>query len=65
MCLHVACRAEKALMAALAEIYVQGVSTRKVKAITEVLIGNSFSASSVSAVVNNLPMDAMSSPLAP
>ena len=43
-------RSEKALMAALAEMYVQGVSTRKVKAVTEELIGHSFSASSVSAV---------------
>jgi transposase-like protein len=47
-------RSEKALMAALAEMYVQGVSTRKVKAITEELIGHSFSASSVSAVVKKL-----------
>jgi hypothetical protein len=30
-------RSEKALVAALAEMYVQGVSTRKVKAITEEL----------------------------
>ena len=30
-------RSEKALVAALAEMYVQGVSTRKVKAVTEVL----------------------------
>ena len=37
-------RSEKALMAALAEMYVQGVSTRKVKAITEELCGHSFSA---------------------
>jgi putative transposase len=44
-------RSEKALMAALTEMYIQGVSTRKVKAITEELIGHSFSASSVSAVV--------------
>jgi len=41
-------------MAALAEMYVQGVSTRKVKAITEELIGHSFSASSISAVVKKL-----------
>jgi hypothetical protein len=33
-------------LAALAEMYVQGVSTRKVKAITEELCGHSFSASS-------------------
>jgi transposase-like protein len=32
------------LVAALAEMYVQGVSTRKVKAITEELCGHSFSA---------------------
>jgi transposase-like protein len=47
-------RSEKALMAALTEMYIQGVSTRKVKAITEQLIGHSFSASSVSAVVKKL-----------
>lgn len=41
-------RSEKALVSALAEMYVQGVSTRKVKAITEELCGHSFSASSVS-----------------
>jgi len=35
-------------------MYVQGVSTRKVKAITEELIGHSFSASSISAVVTKL-----------
>ena len=47
-------RSEKALMAALTEMYIQGVSTRKVKAITEELIGHSFSASCVSAVVKKL-----------
>jgi putative transposase len=36
------------LVSALAEMYVQGVSTRKVKAVTEQLCGHSFSASSVS-----------------
>jgi len=41
-------RSEKALVAALAEMYVQGVSTRKVKAITEELCGHGFSASSIS-----------------
>ena len=40
-------RSEKALVAALAEMYVQGVSTRKVKAITEELCGHEFSASSI------------------
>ena len=42
-------------MAALAEMYVQGVSTRKVKAITEELCGHSFSASAISAI--NLKLD--------
>ena len=41
-------RSEKALVSALAEMYVQGVSTRKVKAITEELCGHSFSASAIS-----------------
>lgn len=41
-------RSEKALVGALAEMYVQGVSTRKVKAITEELCGHSFSASTIS-----------------
>jgi putative transposase len=41
-------RSEKALLSALVEMYVQGVSTRKVKAVTEELCGHSFSASTVS-----------------
>jgi len=47
-------RSEKALVAALAEMYVQGVSTRKVKAITEELCGQEFSASSISAINQRL-----------
>jgi putative transposase len=47
-------RSEKALVGALAEMYVQGVSTRKVKAITEELCGHSFSASSISAINKSL-----------
>ncbi len=47
-------RSEKALVSALAEMYVQGVSTRKVKAITEELCGHSFSASAISAVNKGL-----------
>jgi putative transposase len=35
-------------------MYVQGVSTRKVKAVTEVLCGHSFSASSISAINKSL-----------
>jgi putative transposase len=45
---------ERALVAALAEMYVQGVSTRKVKAITEELCGHSFSASSISSINQRL-----------
>jgi putative transposase len=47
-------RSEKALVGALAEMYVQGVSTRKVKAVTEALCGHSFSASAISAVNKSL-----------
>jgi putative transposase len=43
-------RSEKALFSALAEMYIQGVSTRKLKAITEELCGHAFSASAISAV---------------
>lgn len=41
-------RSEKALVAAMTEMYVQGVSTRKVKAITEELCGHEVSASTIS-----------------
>lgn len=47
-------RSEKALVAALAEMYVQGVSTRKVKAITEELCGHQFSASTISVINKSL-----------
>jgi putative transposase len=47
-------RAEKALVATLIEMYVQGVSTRKVKAVTEDLCGHSFSASAISGLVKTL-----------
>lgn len=47
-------RSEKALVSALAEMYVKGVSTRKVKAITERLCGHSFSASTVSRINKGL-----------
>ena len=41
-------------MSALAEMYVQGVSTRKVKAVTEELCGHTFSASTVSRINKSL-----------
>lgn len=47
-------RSEKALVSSLAEMYVQGVSTRKVKAITEELCGHAFSASSISRINQSL-----------
>ena len=47
-------RNEKALVLALMEMYIQGVSTRKVKEITEVLCGTSFSKSQVSALSGQL-----------
>jgi len=50
-------RSEKALVAALAEMYVQGVSTRKVKAITEELCGHEFSASTISRINESLDVE--------
>jgi putative transposase len=48
-------RSEKALVSAVMEMYVQGVSTRNIKAIAEELCGHSFSASTVSEL--NAKMD--------
>jgi len=47
-------RSERALLMALAEMYVQGVSTRKVAAITERLCGTQISASQVSRAAEQL-----------
>lgn len=47
-------RSERALTVALAEMYVQGVSTRKVKAITEQLCGLSISSATVSQAAKQL-----------
>jgi putative transposase len=47
-------RSEKALVAALAEMYVQGVSTRKVKAVTEELCGHEFSAAAIGEINKTL-----------
>ncbi len=47
-------RSEKALVSALAEMYVQGVSTRKVKAVSETLCGHSFSAAAISGMNQTL-----------
>ena len=48
------CRSEKALKLAVAEMYVMGVSTRKVTEITEQLCGTEISASQVSRVASLL-----------
>jgi hypothetical protein len=47
-------RNEKALVLALMEMYVEGVSTRKVKNITEELCGTSFSKSLISSLAGRL-----------
>ena len=47
-------RNEKALVLALMEMYVEGVSTRKVKEVTEELCGTSFSKSLVSELAGSL-----------
>jgi putative transposase len=41
-------RSEKALVLALAEAYIQGVSTRKMRMVTEQLMGREFSSTSIS-----------------
>jgi putative transposase len=47
-------RSEKALVLALAEAYLQGVSTRKMKMVTEELMGKEFSSTSISRFAANL-----------
>jgi putative transposase len=50
-------RTEKALVLSLMEMYLQGVSTRKVREITEALCGTSFSKSQVSRLASTLDAD--------
>ena len=47
-------RSEKALVTALMEMYLEGVSTRKVREVTEALCGTSFSKSLVSSLTSKL-----------
>jgi putative transposase len=47
-------RSEQSLVAALADMYIQGVSTRKVSAIVETLCGERISASQLSAITAQL-----------
>ena len=57
-------RSEQALVSSLAEMYVQGVSTRKVKAITEELCGHAFSASAISEITRRSTRASQPSPRA-
>ncbi len=50
-------RTEKALVLSLMEMYLQGVSTRKVRDITEMLCGTAFSKSLVSRLTSTLDAD--------
>jgi putative transposase len=50
-------RTEKALLLSLMEMYLEGVSTRKVTAITEALCGTAFSKSQVSRLTATLDAD--------
>jgi len=50
-------RSEKALVVALSEMYIQGVSTRKVKEVTEQLCGHEFSSSTISRMTERLDTD--------
>jgi putative transposase len=47
-------RSEKALVMAMMEMYLQGVSTRKVKAVTQELCGHEFSSATISRIVQRL-----------
>ena len=50
-------RSEKALVEAMMEMYLQGVSTRSVQAVTEPVCGHEFSTSTVSRIVQGLDED--------
>ena len=47
-------RSENSLVAALTQMYIRGVSTRKVQAISEELCGHSFSASAITEINKKL-----------
>jgi putative transposase len=50
-------RSEKALEMAMMEMCLQGVSTRKVKAVTEELCGHEFSSAPISRIVQRLDVE--------
>lgn len=64
-CLEKGQRSEKALKAAVAEMYLNGVSTRKVTKITEYLCGFEISSSQVSKVTQELDLEIKSFYLRP
>ena len=47
-------RSEKALVIALMQMYIKGISTRKVSSVTEKLCGTSFSSSTISSISSRL-----------
>ncbi len=53
-CLEKGCRSERALKLAIAEMYLKGVSTRKVEAITKALCGLEFTSMQVSRAAKEL-----------
>lgn len=53
-CLEKGCRSERALKLAVAEMYIKGVSTRKVAAVTKKLCGLDISSTQVSALAKEL-----------
>ena len=53
-CLDKGCRSERALKIAVAEMYLKGVSTRKVEAITQALCGMDFTSMQVSRAAKEL-----------
>jgi transposase-like protein len=53
-CIEKGCRSERALKLAVAEMYLKGVSTRKVEAVTQVLCGMDFTSTQVSRATKEL-----------
>ena len=56
-CLEKGCRSERALKIAIAEMYLKGVSTRKVESITHALCGMDFTSTQVSRAAKELDQE--------
>ena len=56
-CLEKGCRSERALKIAIAEMYLKGVSTRKVESITHALYGMDFTSTQVSRAAKELDQE--------